>query len=478
MKINNLLSCIVIWPLIPVVAFTNINDYTMMFFRQPGKFLLIFIFLLSVKPRLNAQDSTMLQLPAQWTLQQCFDYALKNNIQLNSLRLSKMSSDQDLLLSRAAKLPNLTGSVSQDLNGGKSVTAAGNSSYRVNTTGNYGVNSSVTLFQGGYLNNDIKQKNLLTQVAGLNIAQQVNDITVLITQAYLNILLAKENIVYVQDVVATSEAQVKQGQQQYDVGSIALIGLVQLKAQLSNDRYLLVTAENQHRQNKLVLKQLLQLPSSYNFEIQEPDTLITNTRLYALQEVQDSALANRPEVKSSELGIQVSNLDLAKARAGYLPTLTAGGALGSSYVSGGANSAYFKQMDNNFYQQIGLTLSVPIFTRRVVKTNVEKAKIEVDQSKLVLQDTKTNLTQTIEQSYIDVLNAQSQYDAAVEQLKYSQEGYRIASEQLKVGAANIVVFLQQKNLYIQALQSYIQAKYNAALNIRIYDFYRGIPVKL
>lgn len=475
---NNSLYCITIWPLIPVVAFTNINDYTMMFFRQPGKFLLIFIFLLSVKPRLSAQDSTVQQLPAQWTLQQCFDYALKNNIQLNSLRLSKMSTEQDLLLSHAAKLPNLTGSVSQDLNGGKSITTAGNSSYRVNTTGNYGVNSNVTLFQGGYLNNDIKQKNLLTQVAGLNVAQQVNDITVLITQAYLNILLAKENIVYVQDVVATSEAQVKQGQQQYDVGSIALIGLVQLKAQLSNDRYTLVNAENQHRQNKLVLKQLLQLPSSYNFEIQEPDTLITNTRLYALQEVQDSALANRPEVKSSELGIQVSNLDLAKARAGYLPTLTAGGALGSSYVSGGAGSAYFKQMDDNFYQQIGLTLSVPIFTRRVVKTNVEKAKIEVDQSKLVLQDTKTNLTQTIEQSYIDVLNAQSQYDAAVEQLKYSQEGYRIASEQLKVGAANIVVFLQQKNLYIQALQSYIQAKYNAALNIRIYDFYRGIPVKL
>jgi len=449
-----------------------------MFFRQPGRLVLLFIFLLSVKSRLNAQDSTLQDLPAQWTLQQCFDYALKNNIQLNSLRLSRMSSEQDLLLSRAAKLPNLTGTVSQDLNGGKSITAAGNSSYRVNTTGNYGVNSNVTLFQGGYLNNDIKQKNLLTQIAGLNVATQINDITVLITQAYLNILLAKENIVYVKDVVATSEAQVKQGQQQYDVGSMALIGLVQLQAQLANDRYTLINAENQHRQNKLVLKQLLQLPSSYNFEIQEPDTLISNNRLYALQETQDSALANRPEIKSSELGIEVSNLDLAKAKAGYLPTLTAGGSLGSSYVSGGAGSAYFKQMDDNFYQQIGITLSVPIFTRRVVKTNVEKAKIEVDQSKLVLKDTKTNLTQTIEQAYINVLNAQSQYDAAVEQLKYSQEGYRIASEQLKVGAANVVVFLQQKNLYIQALQSYIQAKYNAALNIRIYDFYRGVPVKL
>ncbi|MGO4292762.1 TolC family protein [Chitinophaga sp. RAB17] len=449
----------------------------MMWFRQPG-ILLFCLFFFLVNPLLKAQDSSTVNLPAQWTLQQCFDYAMKNNIQLNSLRLSRMSTEQDQLLSRAARLPNLTGSGSQSLNGGKTSNASGGTPYEVYTSGNYSVNSNVTIFQGGYLNYDIKQKNLLTQVAGLNIAQQVNDITVLITQAYLNILLARENIVYVKDVVATSEAQVKQGQQQYDVGSIALIGLVQLKAQLSNDRYLLTTAENQHRQNKLVLKQLLQLPSGYDFEITEPDTLISNTHLYALQEAQDSALANRPEIKSSELGIQVANLDLAKARTGYWPMLTAGGALGSSYNGGGTGSTYFKQLDNNFYQQIGLTLSVPIFTRRVVKTNVEKAKIEIDQSRLTLQDTKTNLSQTVEQSYINVLNAQSQYDAAVEQLKYSQEGYRIASEQLKVGAANIVVFLQQKNLYIQALQSYIQAKYNAALNIRIYDFYRGIPVKL
>lgn len=448
-----------------------------MLFKRPG-ILLFCLFFLLITPLLKAQDSSTVELPAQWTLQQCFDYALKNNIQLNSLRLSRMSTEQDLLLSRAAKLPNLTGAGSQSLNGGKTLNASGGTPYEVYTSGNYSVNSNVTIFQGGFLNYDIRQKNLLTQVAGLNIAQQVNDITVLITQAYLNILLARENIVYVKDVVTTSEAQVKQGQQQYDVGSIALIGLVQLRAQLSNDRYLLTTAENQHRQNKLVLKQLLQLPSGYDFEITEPDTLISDTHLYALQEVQDSALANRPEIKSSELGIQVSNLDLAKARTDYWPTLSAGGALGTSYNGGGTGSTYFKQLDNNFYQQIGLTLSVPIFTRRVVKTNVEKAKIEVDQSKLTLQDTKTNLSQTIEQSYINVLNAQSQYDAAVEQLKYSQEGYRIASEQLKVGAANIVVFLQQKNLYIQALQSYIQAKYNAALNIRIYDFYRGIPVKL
>ncbi|RFS23908.1 TolC family protein [Chitinophaga silvatica] len=443
--------------------------------------LILTIFLFMFPPATQAQDSLYANLPALWSLQQCFDYAMHTNIQLNSLRLTRLSSEQDLLLSKAARQPNLNASLAQSLTGSKSISGFGTTttgSYQVNTSGNYSANSNVIIFEGGYINYDIRQKNLAYQVAGLNIAAQVNDLTVLITQSYLNILLAEENIVYLKDVVTTSEAQVKQAQDQYDVGSIALVSLIQLQAQLASDRYLLTTGQTLYRQYKLVLKQILQLPSSYDFNIVEPDTLITNTHLKALQEVQDSAQANRPEVKSSELGIKISQLDLAKAKTGYLPTLTGGASIGSSYAGGNNGYSYFKQLDNNFYQQIGLTLSIPIFTNRIVKTNVEKAKISIDQSKLILQDTKTNLNQTIEQAYINVLNAQAQYDAAVEQLKYSQEGYRVASEQLKIGAATIVVFLQQKNLYIQALQAYIQAKYSAALNVRIYDFYMGIPVKL
>lgn len=451
--------------------------------RQLTWSVIISLCTLFISPVLQAQDSLYNNLPREWSLQDCFDYAMKANIQLNSLRLSRLSSEQDLLLSKAARQPNLNATFSQNLNGGKSINALGTGGatvvdYQIYSSGNYSASSNVTLFQGGYLNYDIKQKNLSYQVAGLNIAQQVNDLTVLITQAYLNILLARENIVYLKDVVATSESQVKQAQDQYNVGSIALVALVQLQAQLANDRYLLTTGQTQYRQYKLTLKQILQLPSSYDFNIVEPDTLITNTHLKALQEVQDSAMAIRPEIKSGELGIEIAELDLAKAKTGYLPTLTAGASVGASASGGNKSYTYFKQLDNNFYQQIGLTLSVPIFTRRVVRTNVEKAKINIDQSKLVLQDTKTTLNQTIEQAYINVLNAQAQYDAAVEQLKYAEEGYRIGGEQLKIGATNLVNFLQQKNLYIQALQSYIQAKYNTALNMRIYDFYMGIPVKL
>lgn len=438
--------------------------------------LILYLIVCSAFP-LFAQDSAVVK----WDLQTCLDYAKQHNIQLNSLRLSRASSEQDLLLSRAAVLPNLSASLSPTLihgNVADPVTSQLHSDVRM--TGSTALNSSAILYNGGYLRNDIKQKDLLVKIAGLDVESAENDITLQITQAYLNILLAKENIVYVSDVVNTSTAQVDQEQQFYNVGSVARKDLVQLQAQLANDRYSLVTAQNTHRQNLLTLKQLLQLPTDTPFEVLEPDTLMGGvlTTLTPLNEAQQTALNNRPEVKSSELNVQVAQIDVRKARAGYLPSLTAGGALGSSFSTGNNNTSVLRQLDNNFYQQIGVTLSVPIFSRRVNRVNEAKADIEVGQAELTLQNTRTNLTQEIEQAYINVQNAQAQYDAAVDQLKFASESYRIAGEQLKIGAANAVEVMQQKTLYVQSLQAYIQAKYSAALFIRIYDFYRGVPVKI
>lgn len=441
--------------------------------------VLFLVFIFRIAP-LRAQDSTALprQLPAEWDLQACLDYAKANNITLNSYRLNRLSSEQDLQLSKAAVLPNLSAGLSPSLTNGKVTdNNTGNLKSGTRLPGSTSLNSAVTLYNGGYLKNDILQKDLLVKAAGLDLAAAENDITLQITEAYLNILLAKENIVYVKDVVATSQAQVQQQQQFYDVGSVALKDLIQLQAQLANDKYTLVTAQNTHRQYVLVLKQLLQLPTETPFGIVEPDTLMGYALSTPLLEAQKAALSVRPEVKSSELGVQVAELDVRKARAGYLPALTAGAGIGTSYT-GGDDNTFLKQMDNNFYQQVGLTLSVPIFSRRANRVNEEKAKIGVEQAELTLQNTRTNLSQAVERAYINVLNAQGQYDAAVEQLRYTQESYRIANEQLKIGAANTVEVLQQKNLYVQSMQAYIQAKYSAALYVRIYDFYRGVPVKL
>jgi outer membrane protein len=440
--------------------------------------LSIFCFL-----KLKAQDSTLMGKTIKWDLVQCIEYAKKNNIQINSLRLSQLTSQQEYLLAKAARLPNLSGSATQDFQHSKSVSGRVDNNGNVigagsgfTASGSYGLNSSVTLYNGNYINNTILQKNLAVQSANLSILQQENDITLQITQAYLAILLDKENIIFDTDQVSTSQAQVKLEQQRYDVGSVARAALIQLQAQQATDKYTLTNAKNAERGDILTLKQLLVLPSDVDFDIMKPDTIVRTDTVTSFHETEKIALTNRPEVKNGELGVKIAQYDVDKAKAGYKPTLSAGGALNSSYVS--TQGSFPGQLNNNFTQQVGVTLAVPIFTKRVVKTQVEEAKIQVDQARLDLRNTRITLSQTVERAYINVENAKSQYDAALEEYNYSKESYRIASEQLKVGVANTVDFLLQKTLFVQAQQAFIQAKYNELLTLKIYDFYRGIPIKL
>jgi outer membrane protein len=433
---------------------------------------------LSLTGPARAQDSVSGGHPGRWDLQTCLDYATKNNIQLNLLRLSEKSAEQNYLLSRAARQPNLTGTVPITYTHSKNANpVVGGFQTQSSFAQSYSLGSSMVLYNGGYINQDIRQKNLEIQQANLSVLQSINSITLEIVQDYLAILLAKENVVYIQDLVNTSIAQVDQGKKEYDAGSIAKNAYIELQAQLATDRYNLVTAQSAVRQNKLLLKQLLQLPYQDSFDVVNPDTILSKEAVPNLDTVVGIALRDRPEIKSGQIGIDVSRYDLSKAKTGYLPILTASAELSTGY-SNNSTDDYTRQLDNNFFQQVGLNLSIPIFTKRSVKTAVEQAKIEVEESKLNLLNTQTVLAQAIEQAYINVVNAQGQYDAAVEELRANQETFRIAGEQLKVGASNIVDYLQQKTLYTQAFQAYVQAKYNAALSIKIYDFYMGIAVKL
>jgi outer membrane protein len=439
--------------------------------------MVIAVLSISMLPVVKAQDTSSASV-LKWDLQTCLDYAKKNNITIKSLRWDQRSGEQDLLQSKAAKLPSLSGNLRQTvINANNADPVVGGFTTQAKMSGNYGLSSSWVLYNGGYLNNDIKQKDVLLDMAGLGVQQAENDITLQITQAFLNILLAKENIVYIEDLVSTSQAQLQQGKQRYDAGSISRKDYLQLEATLANDQYNLVNVRNTLRQNTITLKQLLQIPSSTGFDVVAPDTLNTTHTLPSLQEAESAALATRPEVKIGELGVQSAQLELEKARAGTKPTISLGAGLTSGF-SDNQDQKYFSQLNNNFYQTLGLTVAIPIFSNRIAKTNIEKSKIQIEQARLTLQGTKTTLDQVVEQAYISTVNAQAQLTAAETQWRTSQESFRITTEQLRLGALNTVDLLQQKNLYVQALQAYIQAKYNTILSKKIYDFYTGVPVTL
>ena len=446
--------------------------------RLKKKNIILLLFLIPTCFRLQAQDSTLVGTTLKWDLIKCIDYAQKNNIQINSIRLNQETSQQQYLLAKAARLPNLTATAGQTFAHGNNVTSYnGTIGSGFTSSGSYGATSNITLYNGGLVNNTITQANLSVQQANYAIITQEDDITLQITQAYLAILLDKENLIYDIDLVNTSSAQTKLEQQRYDVGSVARKDLIQLQAQQAADQYTMVNQQNTERGDLLTLKQLLLLPTDTHFDIVKPDTIApTDTTATSMREAEQTALQNRPEVKNSELGVQIAQYGVKIARSGYLPTLIAGAGVSSGFVNG--SPAYFSQLNTNFYQDIGITLSIPIFTKRVAKTQVEEAKINVDQANLTLTDTKITLSQTVERAYLNFQNAKSQYDAALVQYNYSKESYRIASEQLKVGVASTVDFLLQKNLFIQAQQAFVQAKYNVVLTLKIYDFYKGIPIKL
>jgi len=430
---------------------------------------------LLVVSSVEAQDTTRLpQNP--WTLEDCINYATQNNIQVNSLRLSSESAKMDLQQSRYNRLPAVNGTVSQSVvNSNNADPVVGGFQTQANFSSSYGVSSSVTVFNGGYLSNDIKSKALSLQSANLTVQETANNITLSITQAFLNILLAKENIDYLKEVLTTSEAQLKQSQNRFDAGSISKKDLLQFQSQLASDNYNLVSATNNLQLNIVNLKQLLQLPTSYEMQIANPGEVQPQQAVVSLSNAISAAQETRPEVKNSELGVNIAQIELDKIKAGRLPTVTLGANLSSGY-SDNSTSKYFSQLNTNFYQSLGATIGIPIFSRNVNKTNIAKQKIAIQQAKLDLLNTKTVLNQQVEQAYINLRNAQAQYVAAEQQLKAAEETYHITDEQLKLGAVNTVDVLTQRNLYVQALQSFVQSKYSAVLYNKIYDFYTGKPV--
>lgn len=411
--------------------------------------------------------------PTRWTLDNCIEYAKENNISINSLRLSKNSAQQDLLQAKDARYPNLNGTVSQGLfavNGNNGLNITGAQSQSI------GANSSMTIYHASYINNNEASKNLLVQMADLSVKESENNITLSITQAYLNILMNEENIVSLENVLKTTQTQLKQGNQLYTAGSLSKLNYLQIQSQVAQDQYNLTSAQNTLRTNIINLKQILQLPTQYDFQIVKPDSIIVDDQLKPLQDVQNLAETLRPEVKYGELNVENSNTNLKMAQASIQPTLSVVGNISTNYSNGNGN--YFNQLGNNFYMPIGLSLGIPIYNNRIYKTQIEKSKIAIEQANLDLQNTKTALNQQIEQSYVNLQNALAQYDSATKQMDISKQSYDIVNAQMKIGSIDYVQLQQQRLLYIQSIQNYLQAKYTAVLNKQIYEFYAGNPINL
>ncbi|MCB0371593.1 MAG: TolC family protein [Muricauda sp.] len=426
-----------------------------------------------------AQDIDSLSTKKIWSLEDCISYALENNITIKQAELEKNGSEVNLTQSKYAKLPNLSSGASQNFSWGSTIDPITSDfvSQQIKAT-NLSLSSSVTLFNGNQLNNTVKQNRLMVEQNDLYVEEAKNNITLSILEAYLQILYNKESIEVAENNMLASEKEVERAKARLDAGTIAMIDYTDALSQAATNRTNLISAKNSYAQQVIALKQLLELDPLVELEIKPLENpLLEGLVVPNKMEVYQNAIGRMPEVQASELGTTINEKDLDIARGGYLPTLSLTGSLGSGYTS--TNDLTFTdQLDVNFNQRIGLSLTVPIFSRYQNKAQVANAKIGIEQSKLQLQTVKKELYQKIETAWQNAQSAQEQIEASQIASEAAEESYKLAQRKYELNALSTTDLVISQNTYTNAQLNYLQAKYLGILYNELLDFYQGNEIKL
>lgn len=416
-----------------------------------------------------------------WTLNECIDYALANNITLKKNVLQQRSALEDVKQAQAALMPSLSASTSQNVgytpwpqegqfvvNGDQVETRSNKASYN----GSYGFNTSWTVWNGNQNRNQVKLNKLAAQQAELDSAETANLLKEQIAQLYVQILYSAEAISVNKESLATSQQNEDRGKEMVEVGSLSRADLAQLSAQRAQDEYNIVQAESNLNNYKRQLKQLLQITSAEPFDVEIPNT--TDAMALALiptvADTYAAALESRPEIKNALLGIESSELSKKIAQAGRLPSINLNASAMTNTSTMNSNS-FGTQIKNNFNIGAGVSVSIPIFDNRKTKTAINKANIQQLNYELDLQQEQTTLYSDIENYWLQAVNNQNQFKSAQTATNSAQMSYDLLSEQFRLGLKNIVELMTGKDNLLTAKQNELQSKYLAILNIQMLKFY-------
>ena len=423
----------------------------------------------------------------QWSLRDCIDYALANNIKLQKAKIQEYSALEDVKQSQSALLPSLNLSTSQNVSytpwpqQGRATVADGyvqSSVDKVYYNGSYSLMGNWTVWNGNKNRNNVKLNKLAVEQARLDSATTANSVLEQIAQLYVQILYSNEAISVTKESLKTSQTNEQRGKTMVEVGKMSRADLAQLTAQRAQDEYAIVEAESNLRNYKRQLKELLQITSDEEFDIVVPTTTddMALEAVPTLNDVYAASLEQRPEIKNAKLGIESSDLGIKVAKAGRMPTVSLNASVSTS-TSSMSDNAWGTQIKNNFSLGGGVTVSIPLFDNRQTKTAVNKAKLQKQSYLLDLQDKQTTLYSTIENYWLQAVTNQNKFKAARISTESAQASFELLSEQFKQGLKNTVELMTGKTNLLQAQQNELQSKYLAILNLNMLEFYQTGNIK-
>lgn len=421
----------------------------------------------------------------KWSLKECVSYAVEHNLQVIQNQYTKQNQDYNLKAARKEYLPSVSGSVSNGVSFGQASLGAG--SFRNDRFNNsVGVGADILIYNNGRLEKNVRKLQFDVEASQYDIEAIKNDISVQIAQQYLTALLNKE-------IVKISQSAVENAKKQYDrakittqVGTTAQTVLAEAEAALAREKQNLKTAEVNVGRALFAIVQLLQLPDYKDFDVENvdvPEQL--DSQLVTTDEVLTKAYDLQPQIKAAESRIRSAEAQTEVSKTAFWPTLSASAGLSTFYnniLNGGPVSTnqdgFFKQYKDQFGQNVGLSLNIPIFNKGKTKLQVEQSRLNESVSKITLEQQKQSVRQNIQKAQFDADANYESYLAAVEAEKSSKLALDFADKSYTAGKTTIYDVNVARNNYANARGSVAQAKYNYLFSLKLLNFYAGIPLSL
>lgn len=410
----------------------------------------------------------------KWSLQECVNYALKNNISIKRATLNTTLVTEDVTIAKARLLPNIVANATQNF--------GVNSKYnRINPNTNFGISASLDLYNGGRNKINIIQAENQIFLNKLDLETLKTNISLQIANAYLNALLNKENIKIAKEQITITTIQLNKMQELIDAGVNPRADLLDIQATLAQNKQQLVEAENALDLALLNLAQLIQVsPNGFdvknvNIPLDKAVLLYDNSSL-----IYETAIKTRPEIQRAEIEIENAKLGVKAAKTNLLPSVSLNYGLNTLYTyrfSGdGELNTIFNQYNDNHGHNIGISARYIIFDGKSNKARINKAKITTAIVSQNLEGEKLKLREIIQRAFLDTKSSLKKYESSLSSLKAQEQAFKIAEERYKLGALNSFDFDLVKSRLYNAKVAVINAKYNFIFKTKVLDFYNNKPI--
>jgi outer membrane protein len=419
----------------------------------------------------------------KWTLQECVNYALDNNITIRKAENTLLINDQDIIASRGSFLPTVTGSASHGLSLGQAQLFEGSFVNRTSNSSNLGIRVSENVFNGFRTTNLYKQAQLNLETSQLELARIKDDISLNVANSYLNVLFNKEQLETAKAQYNFSVKQLQQVKDLVDAGTQPRVDIYDAEATLANDEQAVTVAQNNYTLALLSLSQLLQLPfEGFDVQVIEIDSPSEALLYNNVSPILEYAFANRNEIKIAEKNIDNSEINTQLSKAGFLPSVSLGYSFGTNVFYTNASNvveeSFIRQLNNNKGHNFNLNVNIPIFSQFQNKTAVAKSLIREDNAKMDLDQAKLDLEANIQRAFTDAQAAFKTYEAAKKSLQAQELSFNNSQERFNIGAMNSFELEQSRIRYINAQSSLINAKYDFVFKTKVLDFYMGKRITL